>query len=262
MFSARFRPSTDRYGGDPHRASARRRAFALFLTLAVHAIIVLLIFLVQTPIAPRKADDRMPVTFSLMPNPEKDNAPKSVTKAKKAAEAAPKAPLPPAPSVKPTPAVPPAAPPFMTMSRDDFAAADIGKMASQRGGGGTGGAGTGKVYGPGDGPGGAQIFDVDWYRHPTDAELSPYLPANRPTKGWGMVACRMIEHYHVENCQPIGESPIGSGFAKAVRLAAWQFLVKPPSINGKPQLGTWVRIRIDYSQRSAPEPPPPGEGPE
>jgi hypothetical protein len=77
------------------------------------------------------------------------------------------------------------------------------------------------------------------------------MPANPPPVGWGLVACRTVEDFHVENCQTIGESPLGSGFAKAVRQAAWQFLVRPPRIDGKPQVGAWVRIRIDYTQRGA-----------
>ena len=50
----------------------------------------------------------------------------------------------------------------------------------------------------------------------------------------------------------MGESPMGSGFGRAVRLAAWQFLVLPPRVDGKVMVGSWVRIRIDYSRRVVP----------
>jgi protein TonB len=51
----------------------------------------------------------------------------------------------------------------------------------------------------------------------------------------------------------MGESPLGSGFARAVREAAWQFRVLPPRINGQPVIGAWVRIRITYGVEAEPE---------
>lgn len=141
---------------------------------------------------------------------------------------------------------------FLKMSHDDFSASDIGKMKS-RGltRSGPAESGSGGTHGPGEGPGGAILYRAEWYREPSDVQLGGYLPVNAPTSGWGEIACQTIEDYRVENCQILAESPRGSGFARAVQNAAWQFQVVPPRVNGKPQLGTWVRIRIDYGTRRA-----------
>ena len=106
------------------------------------------------------------------------------------------------------------------------------------------------MMGPGEGPGGLQLYPVAWYREPYDSELRPYLSQAKqvPPGAWAEIACRMIEHYHVENCRPLGESPRGSGLAKALRLAAWQFLVKPPREGNKVLIGSWVRIRFDFGK--------------
>ena len=58
----------------------------------------------------------------------------------------------------------------------------------------------------------------------------------------------MIDHFHVENCAELGDRPRGSHLARAVRLAAWQFLVRPPRVGGKVLVGGWVRIEITYNR--------------
>jgi len=241
---------------------ARRRGVALALTILVHLLLLLLILLSRAPLPPRKAEERL-TTFSVMPDPAKKEAGAKKEAPKKNADAAAAAPTvePPRtpPPVAPVPKVPKTEvpPSFIQLSPKDFAAADLSRVPG-RGAGSSGANGTGSsgaVAGPGEGPGGVQLYEAEWYRRPTDMELAGYMPANPPRVGWGLVACKTIEQYHVENCQALGESPIGSGFARAVRLAAWQFLVRPPRIDGKPQVGAWVRIRIDYTQSAAPDGP-------
>jgi protein TonB len=111
------------------------------------------------------------------------------------------------------------------------------------------------MMGPGLGPGGAQLYPVAWLREPYDSELAPYLAAIKriPPGASADIACRMAERNRVENCQIIGETPRGTGLAKALRLAAWQFLVKPPRIDNKPQLGVWVRIHFGFKARAIDE---------
>lgn len=209
-------------------------------------------------------DARMPVTFEMAPEPKAEKAEKKKSEEpekseRKQEEKPPKeeqAQVPvEQPQVKPTPVEPPKVVlPFLELSRAQMASADIGKMPRKAADAGAGAAGQGDgkaAAGPGEGPGGVQLYEAEWYRRPTHAELAGYMPPGTPADGWGLVACRTIENYQVDNCQALGESPLGSGFARAVRQAAWQFRVLPPRVNGKPMIGSWVRIRIDYRQKLA-----------
>jgi protein TonB len=132
-----------------------------------------------------------------------------------------------------------------------MAAADIGRFPSRSA---DAAAGAGPSGMPGDtaevgtAPNGERLYQADWYRRPRSAELSTYLPPGAPRVGWGLIACQTVPDYRVDNCQELGQSPPGSGLARAVRQAAWQFRVRPPRIGGKPLIGAWVRIRIEYGE--------------
>lgn len=118
----------------------------------------------------------------------------------------------------------------------------------------------GQVYGPpnrggspsagdtarvGTAPNGEPLYAAAWYREPSDDELRGFLStASGP--GWGLIACRTAPDYRVEDCVGLDEYPNGSQITRAVLAAAWQFRVRPPRLGGKPMVGAWVRIRIDY----------------
>ncbi len=119
----------------------------------------------------------------------------------------------------------------------------------------------GRVYGPpnrgrsaassdtervGTAPNGEPLYAAAWYREPRPDELSGYMSTARGP-GWGLIACRTVADYRVEDCVGLDESPDGSQINRAVLAAAWQFRVRPPRLGGRPQVGSWVRIRIDYS---------------
>ncbi len=154
-------------------------------------------------------------------------------------------------SPKPLPAPPPIPPlNMLVLTREEFAASDISKLlrhpadASADSGAGKD---SGAASGPGEGPGGQHLYNAEWYREPTHAELVTYLPAGGAGGSWAIIACRTVERYHVEDCHELAESPAGSGLARALRRAAWQFLVRPPRIGGRAVIGSWVRIRFDFT---------------
>lgn len=135
---------------------------------------------------------------------------------------------------------------MIELTPEEYAAADVAKLP--KGDPGSGSAGDSEEVGRG--PHGEVLYAAEWAREPTDAELAGYLPANAP-EGSGLVACKTIPGNRVDNCVELGDVPRGTRLARAVRLAAWQFRVRPPRKNGRAMIGEWVRIRIDYYRRSA-----------
>ncbi|MDE2403773.1 MAG: hypothetical protein KGM17_03525 [Sphingomonadales bacterium] len=141
---------------------------------------------------------------------------------------------------------------LIPFSHSEMAAADIGRMAPPAPAGGSDAGNSASAYGPGEGPGGARLYNAEWVREPSDAEMRGYMPAQGTAPGsWAVIACKTVEHFRVDNCQQLDESPPGSGLSRALRQAAWQFLVRPPRIDGKPVVGAWVRIRFDFGRAHA-----------
>lgn len=236
------------------RPPLRERLAASTLSLSIiGAIIVALLWVTAMPLIDMGDSGNPLTTFDVgSPEPSRTVTPPSPERAqpKQKAEATPPPP-PRAEQAPPPPPVPvPTTPGMIVLSRDDFRRSDIGGIRSRVADAGVGqgkataDAGGGKpVYGPSLMPGGRSLFAADWYREPTRAEMAPFMPENA-TEGWGMIACQTAERFRVENCREIGESP-GSGIARGLRRASWQFLVRPPAVDGKPTIGAWVRIRFD-----------------
>ena len=156
-------------------------------------------------------------------------------------------PVPPRPPViLPKPAAPPNRPlDLLVLSKEEMAAADISKLGTAAGRGVAVAEGNDDSPVVGRGPRGETLYAAEWAREPTDTELRGYLPQNAPD-GYGLIACKTAPQNRVEDCVELGQSPRGSRLASAVRQAAWQFRVRPPRKNGRPLIGEWVQIRIDY----------------
>ncbi|MEP7350269.1 MAG: hypothetical protein ABI668_10030 [Sphingorhabdus sp.] len=249
---------------DRDRTEFKRRATGLIIALALEALLIIAILSLGMRSSGPETGRRGLSAFTLEAESQSTSADRSksdtetpVTEEQKR-DMVPVIPKPLLPPVNPVKAPPPS-PDFIKVSKSELDAMDLSKIpaSGSAGSGDTKGAGQGSkgMMGPGAGPGGAQLFPVAWYREPYDAELAPYLAGAKraPPGASAEIACRMIEHYHVENCQILGENPRGTGLAKALRLAAWQFLVRPPRIDNKPQLGVWVRIRFDFGKAEVAE---------
>ena len=216
------------------RTPLQRRLIGLGLAVAVN--VVLLLVLLTLGVIPVKLPKATPaLVIDLIPSP----APSPERAAPAAAKRTPPRPLPPRPPqpVPDTPKLPTLHPvDLIEMSKDELAAADISKLPKAS-------DDDSKVVGRG--PNGEVLYAAEWARVPTDAEVSGYLPRNAPD-GYGLIACKTIPENRVDDCIELANDPPGSHLASAVRQAAWQFRVRPPRKNGKPLIGEWVRIRIDY----------------
>jgi protein TonB len=237
---------------DPDRAAERRRALSLLITVAIHLLLLLLLLRLAPPFAKMSRSGGSLVSVSVAPEAEEQAArTRSSTKSQRAVSH---------PSSAPEPTVPPpkiqlpvkAAPWVLTPGLERF---DVRLVSPTRSADKPSDASASdEASGNSDsdhpvayGPGGQPLYDAQWYREPTDGELSFYLKGTRPGPGFGEIACETIARFHVDNCVELAESP-GSGLARAVREAAWQFLVMPPRVGGKMMVGAWVRIRIDYTE--------------
>ncbi|MEN2786301.1 hypothetical protein ACFOKI_06490 [Sphingomonas qilianensis] len=229
--------------------SKRRRAIGLALAIGAHLLVLIVMLTMAPKFVPE--DKKEPTAFTMfdVAKPVPDPGPKAVEVEKKkttSSSGAPgRAPTPQPAKAPPAPPTPPT--PTLIGGRELFEAADISNLP-QRGGGDAGaaqGKDSGSVYGPGAGPGGERMYEAEWEREPTKAEMAFYMQGVNRQEGWGLVACKTIPGNRVENCRSLGESPLGAGIARAMRQAAWQFRVLPPRIGGRPQIGVWVRIRFD-----------------
>lgn len=242
----------------------RRRALGLGLAIGIELALIGLLLLIGTRFAgngSETADETRleAVTFALPdaaddpppeqpPEPENAAAPVETPPVPQPpaeqAAAEPERPPPPiisnpspapAPSAAPVPAPPAPKPPARAPAPPrNYGPVDTGPQGqpdSQR---------------VGTAPNGEPLYAAKWYREPTRQELAGYLStATAPSAA--LIACRTVPDFRVEDCQLVAESPAGSNIGRAVMAAAWQFRVRPARVGGRSQVGSWVRIRIDYS---------------
>jgi hypothetical protein len=237
--------------------SLRRRAASFVLAVGINLLLLLALLTLNLPPVPKPPRGSGPILIDL---PSAAEPAPSATQAEAVPEARAE-PVPPARPAEPAQAPPQREPPplpreegplpFIVVSREDFASSDIAKFANRPAAAVAAGdrlasASSRDTPQVGVAPNGEPLYQAEWHRRPTDAQLSGYFPPGGPVEGWGLVACRTVARYRVEDCVELADSPPGSRLAGAVRQAAWQFLVRPPRVGGNELVGSWVRIRIDY----------------
>ncbi len=246
------------------RSSTRRRSAAFVLTIIAHILIILLLLRLAPSLPTSPNGQRTPTTFQMLPDRGAPSPEPSTSRAAKAQPASRGSRPRPAvlPIASPLAKAAPAPPPgklnlgIELLGGDElFKAADVAKLPqhpedrlakvekqkplTQKK--------SATVYGPGTGPDGGPVYEmVDWYRPLTDAEMDGYLP-HQPAGSWGIIACKTALDYRIENCRTVSESPVGSGIARAMRQAAWQFRVIPPKENGRPLIGVWMQVKLYYT---------------
>lgn len=228
---------------DWRRPDLSQRALVIGLTLLAELLFLLMLLGLGPASWSDRKDKAKPTEVTFLPE---EAAPVHE-------QAAPEAAARTVPKPKPITIVPPIPPtplaksPYLKLSHEDYAAADISKLGSAGGhGSATHGTSSASV---GVGPGGATLYQAEWFRRPTDAELNGYMTKSVDPGSWAEVACKTIPDNRVENCQALDESPPGSGLARAIRQAGWQFRIRPPRVDGKPLVGTWVLVHIDFLGR-------------
>lgn len=220
----------------------RRRMSGLGFALGINLLILFAFLTLGVRLAPRKASEA--IVVDMLPRSDDQASRRAETTARPKAATQPK----PRKAAMPPPVVPPAVRDLeskpldmLVLTPEEYAAADIGKLPKSA----DAGPAAGDSEEVGRGPHGQVLYAAEWAREPTDAELGGYLPRNAP-EGYGLIACKTVPNNRVDDCVELSQSPPGSHLASAVRQAAWQFRVRPPRKNGRPMIGEWVRIRIDY----------------
>jgi protein TonB len=246
------------------RSDAGRRALAFGLVLLVEGILLLLLLSLGTQrYAGEKIDGITVIDVraeevaeeAAEPAPEPERRAEEQAEPKQPAEQPlPPRPAEPLPAQPALPKAPPIAPAIIPKPEDRPASPAVPSNPAPPA------PAPKRVYGPpdtggpkamrdtervGTAPNGEPLYAAAWYREPRPEQLRAYLStASGP--GWGLIACRTAPDYRVEDCVGLDEYPNGSQIMRAVLAAAWEFKVRPPRLGGRPLVGSWVRIRIDY----------------
>ena len=237
------------------RARLGDRIVGMVVALALEALLLLVLLTLGQMRPPHRDVPMASIAFDARDHSETPTQPEPKPPSESARAAPRPAQAQPLPDVaQAVPAQPPAA--IIPVSPQQMRSFDISNLPTQPK------APAGPVIGPaytpafgdskrvGTAPNGSPMYAAAWYREPTDQELRGYL-STAEGPAWGLITCKTVADYRVEDCVGLDEYPEGSHMLRAVLAAAWQFRVRPPRVNGVSQVGDWVRIRIEYEVKPA-----------
>ena len=191
-----------------------RRIATLALVVAIHVAILWLLLRIAPTIMSPPPGEKSPLVVDMLPADRVAPAAAPAKQVQRKAAAGSASTAEPVATVAPPPDVPPPPPVPVTPSNDAWSKVipmtgrDFARAAITPGTRSAEGVGSGRAAGDsGDGDadsdagggsgGGERLYAADWYRRPTHAELSTYLPRNAQP-GWGEVAC--AAHHAVRDC--------------------------------------------------------------
>lgn len=233
------------------RADFGRRAVAMTIALAIQILLLLALLSLSLSVEqPQKAQvtevsiSAEDVAEAAAEEPASKQSPQQRTEQPtprpvEASEPAPTLPpaavipLPTAPVAPPPPADPPRQTPRAVIRDQVYGPPDTGRPASTD---------SERV---GTAPDGSPLYAAQWYRQP-GKEFDGFLTAASP--GYGLMACRTIADFYVTDCVALSETP-GSMLTRSMLAGSGVLRVRPPRRGGRSLVGSWVRIRIDYSIR-------------
>jgi len=237
------------------RARLGDRIVGAIVALALEALLLLVLLTLGQMRSPHRDVPMASIAFDARDHSETPTQPEPKPPSESARAAPRAAQAQPLPDVaQAVPPQPPAA--IIPVSPQEMRSFDISNLPKRPN------APAGPVVGPaytpafgdskrvGTAPNGQPMYAAAWYREPTDQELRGYL-STAEGPAWGLITCKTVADYRVEDCVGLDEYPEGSHMLRAVLAAAWQFRVRPPRVGGVTQVGDWVRIRIEYEVRPA-----------
>lgn len=220
--------------------TTRRRAIGIAAVAVVHALGFILLLSLAPPFLKKVQPEVR--NFELLPVKE----PKSPPKAEPVPRVISKSPVaPPPPEAQPTPQTPLN---MILMDSPTFAASDIARLPSYAKSPPPAASVADSDGVVGKGPDGAPLYEGKLLAAPSFAQLAFYRPKeerNKPASG--TIICKWLPDNTLKDCQEEGETPRGSGMARALRQSAWLFRARPYYL-GKRQIFGWLRITYELSE--------------